>query len=471
MAKQRNPAARGSDVDLAVIHLTFEGIQTFGGGVATVTRGHLGALPRLRGALAGEGVRLTPYFAEIAYRPDHPRHDPTYRRHAEALLAEMGGGLEYLVNYSEGLVPGAVWGVGDIGTIENWRAASASGAAVALNFARRHTAALIYGHDLVFALAPLYATLQQAAFGTAATAIYVVHSTALTHELPLPNPERLMVESATVHWAKVQPACKLGYISQFIAGHIERDYGAHADNLVPTGNGINPQDSYFRQRDREAIVAKLRQYAVPVDQPLVFSWGRPVAYKRYDIVLRAAAALKGRLHPVIMLSSEMPELTALGRRLGLDATLIAAFDPEFVACVLQWEQTVVAASLAYREPFGLTPIEVRMLARRRGPLMVVSDTGGLAEQVQDAGDGFVTKQDDPQDVAGVLAHILTLDPSEREAIRRAGLETVLQHYTWSSQILQTLAAVYPRWQERFQRARDRLASEDLVALGRQARAV
>lgn len=468
-ARQRRQGM--TDVDLAIIHLTFEGIQTYGGGVATVTRGHLGAMPRLRDALAKEGVLLTPYFAEIAYRADHPRRDRKFEQEAVARLREMGGELAYLVNYSAGLVPQAVWGVADIGSLENWKVASAAGAAVALNFARGHQAAVIYCHDIVFALAALYASLQEPAFEVRASAIYVVHSSALTHELPLPNPERLMAESAVVHWSKVAPSCRLGYISRFIAAHLREDYGAAEASLVPTGNGINPQDQYFRERDAATIQAKLAQHNIPLDRPLVFSWGRPVAYKRYDVLLKAAAQAGGSFHPVIMLSEDSPDLRRLALSLGLDITLIAAFDPELVACVLQWPGTVAAASLAYREPFGLTPIEVRMLARRQGALMVVSDTGGLAEQVSDGVDGFVTKQDDAQSVASVLQRVAALDPQERERVRRAGLETVLREYTWSSQILKTLTVTYPEWCDRFERVRDRLKNEDLTALGLRARSV
>lgn len=457
------------DVDIAIIHLTFEGLQTFGGGVATVTRGHLRALPRVREALAEQRVSVTPYFAEIAYRQDHPRRDPAFEQQAVRLIESMGGRAHFLVNETIGLVPQAVWGVGDIGTLENWKVASAHGAGAALNFARQHAEAVIYCHDIVFALAALYATLQQAAFASPAVAIYVVHSTALTHELPLPNPERLMAESAAIHWSKVAATCKLGYISEFIAEHLRRDYGAQSGTMVPTGNGINTQDEYFRQRTQRDVAAKLEHYGVPLDKPLAFSWGRPVAYKRYDIALKAVANLGNRIHPVIMLSEDSPSLRELVKDLGMDATLVAAFDPELVASMLQWPNTVAALSLAYNEPFGLTPIEVRMLARRQGPLMVVSNTGGLAEQVRDRLDGFITKQDDPNDVAKVLEHILNQTGFERERIRKAGLDTVLANYTWSSQILKTLAAVYPRWQDRFAAARDRLSLEDLAALGLHAR--
>ncbi|MGQ9674553.1 MAG: glycosyltransferase family 4 protein [Chloroflexota bacterium] len=430
-------------LDLAITHLTFEGIQTYGGGVATVTRGHLAALPGLQEELAKHSIRITPYFAEIAYAAEHERRDPEYQRQATEAILAMGGRLEFLVNFTQGYLPRAPWGVGDLGSMENWKVASGSGAAAALSLGRAHQRSLVYCHDSLFALAPVYITLQAPAYGVDVVALYVIHSTALLHEMPLPNPERLMVESLGVQWAKVYPNERLGYISRFMADHIIREYGGHPDTLAPAGNGINPENPWFRLRSREEISDKLRQYRVPLDKPLVFSWGRPVEYKRYDVVIEAAAQLRGQIHPVIMLSGDYPKLPELARGLGMDVTLINAFDPEFVAAMVQWENTQAAASLALNEPGGLTPMEVRMLARKSGALMVVSNTGGLAEQVSDGQDGFVTKQDDAKDVARVLRHILTMDERAKRRIRENGLETVLNRYTWSSQILTTLAATVP----------------------------
>ncbi|MBI2864557.1 MAG: glycosyltransferase family 4 protein [Chloroflexi bacterium] len=457
--RQRSQHANDKALDLAIIHLTFEGIQTFGGGVASVIRGHLGALPQIHARLAQEGIRVTPYFAEIAYSADHERRDPKFQAQAEAAISSMGGRFEYLVNYSPGELPRGPWGVPDLGTIDNWKTASASGAAFALNVARRHEVTVMYGHDTIFALAPLYATLQEVAFGADLTGIYVMHATALTHELPLPNPERLMVESAAVHWAKVTPRCKLGYISKFMARHVALDYGAKPEHQVPTGNGINPLDLMFRLRTKDTVVKKLDEYGIPTDRPLVFSWGRAVEYKRYDVVLQAAAKLKGQIHPVIMVTPRWDKLVDLDRQLGTNCTFVFAFDPELVACLLQWERTEAAASLAYLEPGGLTPMETRMHARRSGALMVVSDTGGLVEQIADGVDGFITAQDDPEDVARVLKRILDMPRSQKDKIRKAGLQTVLNNYTWTSQILKTLSAVVPQVDRTADRVRDRIVRE------------
>nr|MDA8218552.1 glycosyltransferase family 4 protein [Dehalococcoidales bacterium] len=447
-----------------VVHLTFEGIQTFGGGVATVTRGHLSTLPRMREELSREGISLTPYFCEIAYAPDHERRDPQYQQLAEAAISRMGGRFEYLINYTEGYLPKAPWGVGDLGSMENWKVACASGATAALNFARQHELTIVYCHDSLYALAPLYITLQAQAVGTDVHTIYVMHSTALTHEMPLPNPERLMVESTGVHWSKVTPKARLGYISQFMAHHIVEDYGAKQSQLVPTGNGVDPSQPFLRQRSREEILAKLDQYGIPTDKPLVFSWGRAVEYKRFDLVLEAAARLKGRIHPVVMVTPTWQKLIDLDRDLGTNANLIFAFDPELVACLLQWEKTAVAASLALNEPGGLTPMEVRVLAREGGALMLVSNTGGLADQVTDGVDGFVARQDDVEDTARKLEQILALSDDQRAQVRRNGLDTVLRQYTWASQILRTLASMVPEVAKVEDGVRDRLVRDALSQL-------
>lgn len=436
-------ATKDRSLNLAIIHITFEGIQILGGGVCTVTRGHLEALKSLQRHLKNFNVKLTPYFAEIGYADDHPRRDKKYEAYATESVKNMGGEIAYLANYSWGEQPHTAWGEEDLGPVDKWKAACASAATVALNFARRHQAAVIYCHDCVFALTTLYASLQANAFGADIRAIYVVHSTALTHELPLPNPDRLMAECATIQWGKINPAVKIGYISEFIRGHLVEDYAARLSDTVPTGNGLNPADRYFRLRTREEIVQKLEQYQIPLNKKLIFSWGRAVAYKRFDMVIKAGAKLKDEMHTVVVVSPASEELTKLRDELNPDMSLIFAFDAELAACLIQWENTLVTPILAYLEPCGLTPMEIRMHARKSGPILIVSDTGGLPEQVKDGVDGFITKQDDVDDVVQTIRKIQAFSEQERQQIRNNGLKKILDQYTWTSQILKTLASVSP----------------------------
>ncbi len=457
-----DPATRGGD--LAIIHLTFEGIQTFGGGVCSVTRGHLDALARLRDRLSDAGLTITPYFLEIAYREDHPRRDDAYEKRAIKNVETMGGEVRRLVNLSTGGVPKGAWGEADLGTVENWKAASASGAAEALNVARRHAAAVVYCHDSLFSLAPLYMALQADAFDADIAAVLVAHSTGLTHEMPLPNPERLMVESAGMHWAKVSRRVRIGYISDFMKKHLQRDYGVHADHLVPTGNGVNPFSSAFELRSREEMTKRLRAHGIPVDNPLLASWGRPVHYKRFDLVLEAGALLQKRAHTVLVLAEHSDEITDLNRRIGAHATIVSTFDPELVAALSQWPNTVAVAAVAENEPCGLIPMEVRMHARGGGAVMVVSNSGGLAEQVEHGRDGIKLSRLTGEDLAAAVEDLLDAPDSFKDTLRSSGFGTVLENYTWTSQILRTLGALLPGVEPRLAKERVQIAAEDAAAL-------
>ena len=74
---------KSKKLDLAVVHLTIEGIAARGGGVCTVTRGHLATLPRVRKTLASHGIRLTPYFVETDFNEDYPSFDPSFFKKAK----------------------------------------------------------------------------------------------------------------------------------------------------------------------------------------------------------------------------------------------------------------------------------------------------------------------------------------------------------------------------------------------------
>ncbi len=451
--------SKNKKIDIAIIHLTFEGIQTYGGGVCSVIRGHIEALKVLKNKLKVYGIEITPYFCEIAYAGDHERRDIAYEKYAKSIIEEMGGEIIYLTNFSRGYLPKASWGVGDLGGIENWKTAGASGASAALNITKKHQAGVIYCHDSLYSFAPIYIALQSDAYDADALSILVLHSTALTHELPLPNPERLMAESAAIHWAKISPKVKLGYISKFIRNHIIKDYGASIKNMVPVGNGINPQNEIFRQRSPEEIKIKLKEYNIPVDRELFVTWGRAVEYKRYDVNLKAAARLKNEIHPVVVITPKYPELETLAKKLGINVSFVYKFDPELIASLCQWEKSVAVGILSKFEPCGLIPMEMRMYSRNTGALLIVSDTGGLFEQVNDGVDGFVSKQDDDKDVAKVIKRILNLPDEEKTKIRKNGFVKVLKYYTWTSQILITLSSVFSSLRNIFNRVKKEIIND------------
>ena len=441
--EEARASLKNERLDLAVIHLVLEGIRSTGGGNATVIRGHIDAYPRIREALARLGIDVTLYVAEIPVAESHPLRDRKSEARYIPALEAMGGEFGILADYTAGLPLACDWSpqLGQVGL--SWYPASASGATLAVNWGRRHRAAVLFANDCMYAMAPIYASLAAEAMGQDLVSCWIAHSSSHLHEMPHPNPERFQVEAAVIQTAKVRADIRIGLISEFMGRHLKEEFGAKADTLVPAGNGVDLRSDAFRQREPVEIRGVLERYGVPLDKPLAMTWGRPVPYKRLELLLEACKRIEGTFHPVVVAHPVNELLTGTRDRLDLECTFIDAFDFEVVASLLQYERTEAAAILSYGEPCGIVPMEARALARRTGPVLVVTDTGGLPEQVKDGVDGFVVRQDDPEALAETLTKIRGLPEAERARIREAGYATVKRRYTWESQIVTTLSSLVP----------------------------
>ena len=433
----------GGKLRVGLVHAAFEGVQIFVGGVGTAIRGQVAALPTVQAELARRGVELVPHFIEIAYLPTHPEYDESACDEYRKRIGAMGGTFSVVPNGTIGLAADSTWGDSGLGEPRNWRIASAALAARLIELAADYDVLIAYCHEPVFALAPVYATLQAAAAKVDITAIYISHATAFVHEMPLPNPERLMVESLPIHWAKISPKVRLGSISRYMSNHLVSDYGARWDTFVPAENGVATTDPWFRRRSPAEIAGTLSGHRIPLDRDLLVTFGRAASYKRHDMLVRAAARLQGMAHPVIMSWPALPELPGMAADLRVDATFVTSFDRELMAALLQWPRTKVCSLSAEKEPWGLIPMESRLLARDGGAVLVVADSGGLAEQVTDGMDGFIHRPNDPAHLAQVIDHILELPEEERVRLRREGARRVLNHEAWPVKIVQSLRATVP----------------------------
>jgi glycosyltransferase involved in cell wall biosynthesis len=267
-----------------------------------------------------------------------------------------------------------------------------------------------------------------------------------------------------MHWAKVSGTVRIGCVSDFMTAHLEKDYGVRPEHVVPAGNGVNPLSPTFRLREPTSMAELLRARGVPLDRPLLTSWGRPVPYKRFDLVLKAASLLGHRIHPVLVLAEESPQIEAMDQELGTSATVVCSFDPELVATLAQWPRTVAVAAVAENEPCGLIPMEVRMQARAGGAVMVVADSGGLGEQVHDWRDGVKLPELSPEALGSAVQALSEASDSTKEKLRENGFTRVLERYTWSSQILRTLGALLPGMRETLTSLAAEIAVEDREAL-------
>ncbi|WP_326809700.1 glycosyltransferase family 4 protein [Streptomyces scopuliridis] len=388
-------------------------------------------------------MELVPHFIEIAYLPSHPNYDEKSCTDYQERIKATGGTFSVVPSGTTGLAADAVWGDPGLGEMRNWQIASAALAGRLIDLASRYDVLVAYCHEPVFSFAPIHVALQAEAAGVDITTVYVSHATAFVHEMPLPNPERLMAESLPVHWAKISPTVRLGSISHYMSHHLINEYGANPDTFVPTGNGVDTADHWYRQRSPDEMRELLTRYGVPVDQDLLVTFGRGVPYKRHDMLIRATAETRGSAHPVIMSDTELPDVRKLAARARVDATFITSFDRELMASLVQWPKTRVCSLSAENEPWGLIPMEARLLARDGGALLAAADSGGFSEQVADGIDGFLHTPNSPSQLAQVIDKILGLTENERTRIRRAGAKRVLIEEAWPIKMMESLRATVP----------------------------
>lgn len=239
------------------------------------------------------------------------------------------------------------------------------------------------------------------------------------------------------------PHVKIGDIGEYMRKLAMQDFELEEKDFVPCLNGIDPFQPVFRKRTEDEKVAKLKEYGIPLDRPIIMSWGRPEIWKGHHWVIEAGSNLCDVAATVIVSSPETEFLKQANIRTGNKCMLIFKFDPELVNSLLQWKNTKVAALVSKGEPFGMTVSEARLGARFGGPIVVVSDTGGMTPQVRDGIDGFHVKTGDPDDMVRVFKRVLNMSDADMAKLRREALDNLLKLYTWPTTILQTWSAVCP----------------------------
>ncbi|MFV8799333.1 glycosyltransferase family 4 protein [Yersinia sp. LJYL362] len=440
------PIHKKNNLKIGVIHLSTEGIQIFVGGVGSYIRGQIQALSEVIDFLAPHNICLEPHFIEIAYSKCNTFFDIDSHAYYIEKIHEIGGTFSTVPNMTLGNGTGCLWPYGDafLGDLQNWKISSAAAAAKIIDISENYDITLAFCHELPFSFTPLIVSLHTAVAGENIKVIYVSHGTAFNHEMPLPNPDRLMAESLPVQWAKIDPNIKLGTISNFLADHLVSQYGADPQTLIPVPAGVNINDPWFRIRSEQEICDTLSAHGISLEYPLAITLGRGVHYKRYDLLLTAASYLGDHIHAVIVSDPVLPELLALASQLDIHASVINSFDRELMACLIQWRNTRVCVLSAENEPNGLIPMESRWLARKHGAILVVADSGGLREQVEHGIDGFLHIPGDAANLAEVIRHICQLSKFEIEAIRQASATLIAERYNWKKQILTPLSDLIPQ---------------------------
>src|SRR5579871_602969 len=189
-------------------------------------------------------------------------------------------------------------------------------------------------------------------------------------------------------------------------------------------DGIDPVEVVWN-----GVPTRLIPDAPLADPPTIVFAGRLVHEKGADLLLDAFARARPHLREAqLLIAGSGPQRRRLIdniERLGLTSSAIllghlsrSEMERRFAGA---WVQVVPSR---WEEPFGIVAAEAMM----RGTAVVASNSGGLAEIVQDGSTGILVRPNDPDDLANALIALVN-NKARAEQMGRNGREFALQHLT------------------------------------------
>ncbi|PFG43654.1 phosphatidylinositol alpha-1,6-mannosyltransferase [Isoptericola jiangsuensis] len=256
---------------------------------------------------------------------------------------------------------------------------------------------------------------------------------------------------ATTHghelwWAKVPGTrAALGRIGRSV-DHLtylsDRTVGVLADAVGPEAAaravrmspGVDPET--FAGADPAGGRAVRERYGIPVDAPVVLCAARLVERKGQDVLVRALPAVLAAVPDArLLVVGDGPDADRLRRLVaehGVGAHVVLAGGHPHTAMPAFYAAADVFA-MPSRSRRGGLEVEglgiVYLEAQAAGLPVVVGDSGGAPDAVDDGVTGFVVDGTDPADVAARLVELLG-DAALRARLGAAGPGWVRDSWTW-----------------------------------------
>lgn len=426
--------------NVSVILASYDGIINNYCGVGTSVISFINGFTKIREVLLKENINLVLHLVSPALISDSLGYSDEIRNNSIKIARASGGDLHLITNSSDGMIP--------YGQMHNWQTASVNLASKALEISQNYDENLVFCFDTPFAHAPYYINLQKAGFGVKdVKSIIVFESDVFIHEPKNPSFERIGWEASALKYAEFENSIIIANTGEFISNHLIAHYGLSRDKMVDLVQGINPDLERYKKFSDDEVKNYLVNYNIPLDKKLIFSVGRAVEYKGFDLLLEAYSKIKEDAHLVFVASpykteaSFVEELEKIIKDKKLNCTPIFACDFQLPRYICQWHNTKIVAQLSKCEPFGLVPEEVRLWGKNTGPVILASNKDGFVEQIEDGVDGFLVNLSDTSTIASKMDEILKLNESEIQKIKQNAINKFSNNFDYRVNILKCFTQV------------------------------
>lgn len=419
----------------AIVFITTEGIQHISGGVAHYTSNFIKVIASLKEVIFECGIDISVFACEPSLLDIVPTYKSEHFEDMKTTLKRTGGDFFGLVNNSYG----EDW----IGSEEQWKILSSSAATLALNISQKFDHTIVLYGSSCFAMTQVYIHKQKKAFKTSICTVYLTHDSAFSSFFQGRNENVLVSDFLCAQWTNFSKDAKIGYVSNYMRKLFEDVYQVKKDKLIDCTGGILIQDKRFGPMEQNYIESVLKRYNIPCDKKLVFSWGRPEQYKRYDLLFQGCSLLDDDFYPVVVNNGDNKLLRSYIERNQFRGILIENYKAfELINGLVSWKNTLCSCFFSDNEPGAVTPIEAMYMSYRGNGVVLVKKEGHFDDLIEDGVDGFKCNNK-PEEIAEKILQIRNLSEKQKRSIQEASYKKVTTYYNQGYKYIDTLSEFIP----------------------------
>jgi len=258
------------------------------------------------------------------------------------------------------------------------------------------------------------------------------------HALPNPYYSRMLRYSLGVYertFGKVifRNTCTVTALSHSVAKEFMTRYSALTNRVIVIPNGILLKEikkNIKRMHNDELLRKKIKlRLHIPKDHQIVFSLGRLIPNKGFDVLIRALGIVNEKIKNVtLVIAGEtyvyLDYLQRIARKENVNVKFVGFIEEKMKYELLKTADVVAIPSL--KEGFGLVALE----AMAAGAPIVASKCSGLRDILKHKETALLTTPANEVELASAITRLLS-DTQLRRRLSKAGQKEV-EKYDWNS---------------------------------------
>ncbi len=219
-------------------------------------------------------------------------------------------------------------------------------------------------------------------------------------------------------------------ISEFIAGHIRRNYGVPKNILRVIHRGVDLGRFSLTNISENRVEALARKWRLPDGVPVIMLPGRLTRWKGQEVFIHAIKKTGLNNLKCLIVGSEQgrhrykASLEKLIEQTDLSDVIHLIDHCDDMPAAYMLADIVVSASIE-PEAFGRVVVEAQALGR----LVVATDHGGTQETIENGSTGWLIKPNDANAMAEILKTLLSCTREEREKISTLAIKNVNNNFS------------------------------------------